>query len=149
MDHNKKSHDWNEGHPDHEGVMAVTQLYRIAKMSKMLLNIIGENDDLPGWIQYKLSRAYNDMSDLFGYIDAKSHADIDKNYCNDQVNVNNFSEVELKETKLHSDSLSDMEVCSLNESLLKSKNKKYPTTVNAESNIRNLLRLMIRQRLEE
>jgi len=65
--------DWNEGHPDHEGEMATSQLHRISDMANMLLNIIGENDELPGWVQYKLGRAYNDMSDLFGYIESKSH----------------------------------------------------------------------------
>jgi len=65
--------DWNEGHPDHEGEMAVSQLHRIANMSKMLLDIINEDDELPGWVQYKLGRAYDDMNDLFGYIESKSH----------------------------------------------------------------------------
>jgi len=65
--------DWNEGHPDHEGEMAVIQLHRILDMSQMLLDIINENDELPGWVQYKLGRAYNDMNDLFSYIESKSH----------------------------------------------------------------------------
>lgn len=65
--------DWNEGHPDHEGEMAVSQLHRIAEMAETLLDIIGENDDLPGWVQYKLGRAYSDLSDAFGYIESKSH----------------------------------------------------------------------------
>jgi len=69
--------DWNEGHPDHEGEMAVSQLHRIAEMAEMLLDIIGENDDLPGWVQYKLGRAYSDLSDAFGYIESKSHDILD------------------------------------------------------------------------
>jgi hypothetical protein len=74
MDHMQDpGHDWNEGEPDHEGEMAVSQLHRIAEMAEMLLDIIGENDELPGWVQYKLGRAYSDMSDLFGYIESKSH----------------------------------------------------------------------------
>ena len=70
-----KGKDWNEGHPDHEGEMAVTQLHRIAEMANMLLEIIGEDDDLPGWIQYKVTRAYSDLNDAFGYIEAKAHMD--------------------------------------------------------------------------
>ncbi len=65
--------DWNEGEPDHEGEMAVSQLHRISDMANMLLNIVNENDELPGWVQYKLTRAYSDMTDLFGYIESKSH----------------------------------------------------------------------------
>lgn len=67
--------DWNEGHPDHEGEMAVSQLHRISEMAKMLLDIIGEDDDLPGWVQYKLSRAYSDLNDAFGFIESKSHSE--------------------------------------------------------------------------
>jgi len=66
-------HDWNAGAPDHEGEMAVSQLHRIAEMAEMLLDIIGENDELPGWVQYKLGQAYNDLNDAFGYIESKSH----------------------------------------------------------------------------
>jgi|GEM_PF-1914527 len=73
MHHDMEGHDWNEGHPDHEGVMAVTQLHRIAEMAEMLLDMIGENDELEGWVQYKISRAYNDMSDMFSYIEYKHH----------------------------------------------------------------------------
>jgi len=72
-DNAEQGKDWNEGHPDHEGEMAVTQLHRISEMSDMLLDIIGENDDLPGWIQYKITRAYSDLNDAFGYIESKSH----------------------------------------------------------------------------
>jgi hypothetical protein len=72
--------DWNEGHPDHEGEMAVSQLHRLVDMAQMLLNIIGESDELPAWVQYKLGRAYNDMNDLFGYIESKSHESNDVVY---------------------------------------------------------------------
>ena len=74
MDNMKNAgYDWNENEPDHEGEMAVSQLHRIVDMAEMLLDIVGENDELPGWVQYKLGRAYNDMTDLFGYIESKSH----------------------------------------------------------------------------
>ena len=75
MDHEGK--DWNEGHPDHEGEMAVSQLHRISEMAQELLELIGENDDLQGWIQYKISRAFNDMNDAYNYIEAQSHMDSD------------------------------------------------------------------------
>lgn len=71
--HQGAGRDWNEGHPDHEGEMAVTQLHRLSEMSSMLLEIIGEDDDLPGWIQYKIARAYSDINDAFGYLEAKNH----------------------------------------------------------------------------
>jgi hypothetical protein len=68
--------DWNEGHPDHEGEMAVSQLHRLVDMAQMLLDVIGENDELPAWVQYKLGRSYTDLSDVFGYIESESHQGI-------------------------------------------------------------------------
>lgn len=73
MNHDEQGKDWNEGHPDHEGVMAVTQLHRIAEMAQEMFEIIGENDEIPGWIQYKIARAYNDLNDAYGYIELEGH----------------------------------------------------------------------------
>lgn len=73
MSHDEQGKDWNEGHPDHEGVMAVIQLHRIAEMAQEMSNIIGENDEIPGWIQYKIARAYNDLGDAYGYIEIEGH----------------------------------------------------------------------------
>lgn len=65
--------DWNEGEEDHEGYMAVAQLHRISEMATMMFESIGENDEIPGWIQYKITRAYNDLNDAFSYIEYESH----------------------------------------------------------------------------
>jgi hypothetical protein len=74
MKHDEQGKDWNEGHPDHEGVMAVTQLHRVAEMAQEMFEIIGKNDEIPGWIQYKISRAYNDLNDAYGYIELEGHS---------------------------------------------------------------------------
>ena len=68
--------DWNHGDEDHEGEMAVSQLHRLNDMTSMLLDIIGKNDDLPGWVQYKLTRAYTDLNDVFGYIEPQADAEM-------------------------------------------------------------------------
>ena len=73
-DMEKAGKDWNEGHPDHEGEMAVAQLHRIAEMAKELLEIFGENDELQGWIQYKISRAFSDIGDVYNYTEYQDHA---------------------------------------------------------------------------
>lgn len=73
MNHDEQGKDWNEGHPDHEGIMAVTQLHRIVEMAQEMFDIIGENDEIPGWIQYKISRAYNDLNDAYAYIEMEGH----------------------------------------------------------------------------
>ena len=67
-----EGYDWTEGE-DHEGMMAVAQLHRVREMAEMLLDMIGENDELEGWVQYKLSRAYNDLSDMFTYVEWQAH----------------------------------------------------------------------------
>jgi len=85
--HHDSGRDWNDGHPDHEGEMAVTQLHRLTEMTSMLLNIIGEDDDLPGWIQYKITRAYNDINDAFGYLEAKSHMQTNTSMMSPQNNM--------------------------------------------------------------
>lgn len=72
MEFEEQGRDWNEGHPDHEGEMAVTQLHRIVEMASELLELVGEDDELPGWVQYKVGRAYTDLSDAHGYIEAES-----------------------------------------------------------------------------
>lgn len=63
-----EGYDWTDGE-DHEGEMAVAQLHRIREMADMLLDMIGENDELEGWVQFKLSRAYNDLTDMFAYVE--------------------------------------------------------------------------------
>jgi len=72
MNFEEQGRDWNEGHPDHEGEMAATQLHRIVEMASELLELVGEGDELPGWVQYKIGRAYTDLTDAHGYIEAES-----------------------------------------------------------------------------
>lgn len=72
--------DWVAGEHDHEGLMAVAQLHRIVKMGEELLDMIGENDELEGWVQFKLSRAYNDMSDMFSYLEYVHSSSDDAEY---------------------------------------------------------------------
>lgn len=70
MHHDKpQGKDWNFGEEDHEGEMAVSQLHRLNDISSMLLDMISAGDELPGWVQYKLTRAYTDLNDVFGYLE--------------------------------------------------------------------------------
>ena len=69
MHDTKPGKDWNHGEPDHEGEMALAQLHRLNDISAMLLDMISAGDDLPGWVQYKLTRAYTDLNDVFGYLE--------------------------------------------------------------------------------
>jgi len=79
VDQPKDGYDWNDGEQDHEGEMVLSQLHRIHDMSKSLLEMIGENDEFPAWTQYKLGRAYDDLTAFFSYIESMSHVHYDAN----------------------------------------------------------------------
>lgn len=68
MNDGRPGKDWNKG-DDHEGSMAVNQLHRLNDISAMLLDMISAGDDLPAWVQSKLTRAYTDLNDVFGYLE--------------------------------------------------------------------------------
>ena len=59
-------------YPDHEVQMARQELYRTAKLSLMLhdmLKNVGENQGLEGWVQRKLTRAADYIESVFDYLD--------------------------------------------------------------------------------
>ena len=109
MHRDAEGYDWNDGEPDHEGEMAVSQLHRIAEMAEMLLDIIGENDELPGWIQYKFSRAYNDLNDAFGYIESRSHEIHDEYDDDEEVDFEDDYEGEFDDEEYDDDDVMGMD----------------------------------------
>lgn len=59
-------------YPDHEVQMARQELYRTAKLALMthdLLNRVGEQQGLEGWVQAKLTRAADYIETVFAYLD--------------------------------------------------------------------------------
>ena len=52
--------------PDHEGNMAKRQMFKTAMYSKAILDILQDGDELPGWIQSK-------MTEIADYIGAVKH----------------------------------------------------------------------------
>jgi hypothetical protein len=65
------STDWTHG-DDHEGSMARNQLHRLNDITDMLLDMLNDGDDLPAWVQSKITRAYTDLNDVFGYLEPQS-----------------------------------------------------------------------------
>lgn len=53
---------------DREGEMASSQLHRLNDVTSMLLDMLSSNDELPSWLQSKITRAYTDLNDVFGYL---------------------------------------------------------------------------------
>ena len=76
MDANTPGKDWDHGEEDHEGQMAVAQLHRLNDITSMLLDMLTQGDDLPAWVQSKITRAYTDLNDVFGYLEPQVDQDM-------------------------------------------------------------------------
>jgi hypothetical protein len=65
---------------DHEAAMARAQLYKLAKYSAKLFNMIEEGEELEGWVQAKLTKASDYVSAVYHYLEyerfAKEQVDI-------------------------------------------------------------------------
>lgn len=62
---------------DPEGGMAKSKLHRIRTMADMLDSILNHNDQLPPWVQDHIAAAYENLDQVFGYIEprASSHSE--------------------------------------------------------------------------
>ena len=59
---------------DHEAAMARAQLYKLAKYSAKLFNMIEEGEELEGWVQAKLTKASDYVSAVYHYLEYKRFA---------------------------------------------------------------------------
>ena len=59
-------------HQEHgEGVMAKRQLLQIGEYSKMLMDMLEDNDELPSWVQAKLTKAADYMDTAYHYMNGE------------------------------------------------------------------------------
>jgi len=58
-------------HSEHEGSMALSQLRRSAKYSQKLSHMIRESDDLPEWVESKITKASDYLGSVYHYLDYK------------------------------------------------------------------------------
>ena len=56
-------------HPDHEGQMAKSELYRAAKMSMKLFQMIQDGQQLEGWVQAKISKSADYLDSVYHYME--------------------------------------------------------------------------------
>ena len=56
---------------DHEGRSTKKQLYYIFTKSQSLYDMINDEDDLPEWVQSKVSRAADKISSVYEYLEYK------------------------------------------------------------------------------
>jgi len=54
---------------DHEGQMAKSELYRAAKYSMKLFQMIDENQDLEGWVQAKITKSADYLDSVYHYME--------------------------------------------------------------------------------
>ena len=57
-----------EGEQDHEGRMAKSDLFALQKQAAELYNMIGENEQLEGWVQEKITLATDYIAAAFNHI---------------------------------------------------------------------------------
>ena len=56
-------------HSEHEGSMARSQLRRASKYSQKLEHMIRESDDLPEWVESKITKASDYLGSVYHYLD--------------------------------------------------------------------------------
>jgi hypothetical protein len=59
---------------DHEAAMARAQLYKLAKYSAKLFNMIEEGEELEGWVQAKLTKASDYVSAVYHHLEYEKFA---------------------------------------------------------------------------
>lgn len=62
-------------YPDHEAEMARGDLYKLAKYSVKLLDLIQEGDELEGWMQAKITKASDYISSVYHRLEYEMAAD--------------------------------------------------------------------------
>ena len=55
--------------PDHEGRMAKSELYRAAKMSIKLFQMIQDGQELEGWVQAKITKSADYLDSIYHYME--------------------------------------------------------------------------------
>jgi len=70
----------------HEGRMTRAKLFRMGKMAQSFHDRLEDGDDLPGWVQDKVTTAEDRLRAAYEYIDYKIHRmNLDGKICNESV----------------------------------------------------------------
>lgn len=63
----EQTNDWTHGH-DHEGSMAKSEVKAMIKNAVQLHNMLGQNDELPGWISAYITLASDYVNSVTQYL---------------------------------------------------------------------------------
>ena len=67
----EQSNDWTHGH-DHEGSMAKSEIKDLIKHAVQLHNMLGSNDQLPGWVSGYITLASDYINSVTQHLSGKS-----------------------------------------------------------------------------
>jgi hypothetical protein len=70
-----ESHDWTNGQ-DHEGSMAKSELKDMIRNAVILHNILGQNDQLPGWVSAYITLASDYIHSVTEHLAGKSEEEM-------------------------------------------------------------------------
>tara|TARA_Y100001938_G_C8100692_1_gene441478 strand:- start:8434 stop:8832 length:399 start_codon:yes stop_codon:yes gene_type:complete len=69
-----------------EGRMSKAKLFRMGKMAQSLHDRLQDGDDLPGWVQDKITTAEDRLESAYDYMDYKIHrSDQEESPCNGSI----------------------------------------------------------------
>lgn len=87
-------HGDEDGHAyDAEGSMAKYQLHRVKEISYMLCDMLEEDDQLPAWVQAHVTTAYENLNQVFSYMEPKMHMLGDDEDHDEDESEHDFEEV--------------------------------------------------------
>ena len=70
----------------HEGRMSKAKLFRMGRMSQSLHDRLEDGDDLPGWVQDKITTAEDRLQSAYDYMDYKLYRmKLDGEACNETI----------------------------------------------------------------
>lgn len=72
---------------DHEVSMAKSELFKLAEYAPKLLDLIKNYDELEGWVQAKITKASDYVSDVYHYLKYEEEQGVHGHQVDDEVEV--------------------------------------------------------------
>lgn len=68
--------------------MAMGQVHRLHDLASELEKIVGDTENLPDWVKYKITSAMGDLEDVYNYMEPQHHHDVGDVGFEDEMSVN-------------------------------------------------------------
>jgi len=106
---------------DHEVDMAKSELYKLAEYAPKLLDLIKNYDELEGWVQAKLTKASDYVSDIYHYLKYEDEMNVHSH----QVDEPSPCEVAAEEPGVEVEVVADDEKKAINDEVIKALMSKF------------------------